>query len=135
MNAAQMMGIVAVAALFITHNAAGHEKIRATNIKLPENGKTASYRGTLHGYDSMNYIFKASAGQMVGIDLKTRSTSTYFNVAQDGKDTALFVGTLSGSNFDMILPDDGIYCVKVYQMRYAARRRASAQYELDFRHK
>jgi len=132
MRVALMSGVV-VAALAVAQLAIGQDKVRETQIALPANGKTSTYKGTIRGYDSAEYVFEAVAGQKLHIDLKTGSTSTYFNVAQDGKDEALFVGTLSGKRFDATLPEDGTYRVKVYQMRNAARRGAKAQYELQLR--
>jgi hypothetical protein len=133
MNPAKMTCLAAVAAMALVHPAIAQDKLEETRIDLPSNGKSSTYKGTIRGYGSADYVFKAPAGHKLRIDLKTRSTSTYFNVAQDGKDEALFVGSLGGASFDAVLPDDGTYRVKVYQMRNAARRGAKAQYELRVR--
>jgi hypothetical protein len=122
-----------VAALAVAPPVIGQDKVGETRIELPANGKTSTYKGTIRGYDGAEYVFKAAAGQKLHIDLKSGSTSTYFNVAQDGKDEALFVGALGGKRFEAELPEDGAYRVKVYQTRNAARRGAKAQYELQFR--
>lgn len=131
MNAAIMIGFVALAA--VMQPAMGQDGTRETAIVLPEHGKTSSYEGKIRGYGGADYVFKAPAGRKLRIDLKTKSTSTYFNLARDGKDEALFVGSVSGNIFEAALPEDGAYRIKVYQMRNAARKGATARYALHIR--
>lgn len=131
MNAAIMVGFVALAAAM--QPAIGQDRAKETAIVLPEHGKTGSYEGTIRGDDSADYVFKAPAGRKLRVELKTRSTSTYFNLARDGKDEALFVGSVGGNIFEAALPEDGAYRIKVYQMRDAARKGATARYVLHVR--
>ena len=133
MRIVKLMPLAAATALFLAGPAAGQDKIRETRIDLPAPGKTSAYKGTIRGYDGAEYVFTAPAGRRLSIDLKTASTSTYFNLAQDGREDALFVGSVGGNSFGAALPVEGNYRIKVYQMRNAARKNAKAQYELRLR--
>ena len=44
---------------------------------------------------------------------------------------ALFVGSVSGERFEASLPSAGEYRIRVYLMRNAARRNATASYQPD----
>jgi len=64
------------------------------------------------------------------VDFKTGNPSAYFNVTAPGADSAMFIGSTSGNRFDDELPADGVYTIRVYLMRNAARRNETAQYTL-----
>jgi hypothetical protein len=108
-------------------------EIKQQPIELPAQGKTASFKGKINGYESVDYIFKAKPRQKLQIDLKTASTSAYFNLLQDGIDEALHIGSVAGSHFGGTLPSAGDYRIRVYLMRSAARKKASANYQVDLR--
>ena len=133
MKTAGLVGIAAVAAMCMAHPALGQDKPGQMQVVLPADGKASSFKGTIRGYDSVDYVFQAQAGRKLRIDLKTQHRSAYFNLLQDGKDEALFVGPLSGNTFDAALPDTATYRVRVYLMRNAARKNAKARYELQLR--
>lgn len=134
MKTASMFCSVAVAAALCTAAPAfGQDPSAPTRIELPAGGKTSSLKGRIHGYDGVDYVFHADAGRKLRIELKTRNASTYFNLLQDGKDEALFVGSLGGSSFDAALPESGAYRIRVYLTRNAARKNAKAEYELVLR--
>jgi hypothetical protein len=40
-------------------------------------------------------------------------------------DVAMFAGAIDGKRFEGVLPDDGLYTVRVFLIRSAARRNAS----------
>lgn len=133
MNAAIMSGVVLVTAAAVAQPALARDQAKETPIALPGDGETASFKGTIRGYGGADYVIKAPAGRMLRIELETASRSTYFNIVQDGKDEALFIGSLGGNVFDTTLPEQGTYRIKVYQMRNAARKGAEARYELRVR--
>ena len=56
-----------------------------------------------------------------------------YNLVQDGKDEALFVGAMKGNKLDIVVPDSATYRIEVYLMRNAARRKEPARYELRVR--
>ncbi len=86
----------------------------------------------MRGNNSVEYRLGARAGQTMTVTFRARNPSANFNVNAPGSDTALFVGSVSGSDFTGTLPADGIYVVQVYLVRAAARRNESADYTIDF---
>ncbi len=94
----------------------------------------AVLQGGVTGYDDITYLVGANAGQHMVIDFGSSNASAAFNVFAPGSsDEAIFIGSVSGSRFDMILPESGTYRVQVYLMRNAARRNESTNYVLDLR--
>jgi heat shock protein HslJ len=65
----------------------------------------------------------------MGVDLTARRSSVYFNVLPPGNGPALANTSISGEpRWTGTLPADGDYIVRVYLMRGAARRNASARF-------
>jgi hypothetical protein len=60
------------------------------------------------------------------------SVANYFNIIEPGRSNeAMFVGSISGNQFEGVLPASGDYKVRVYLMRSAARRDDIANYRLE----
>lgn len=129
---AKMFGVVMVAATLFVVPAHGKETT-STRIDLPAPGKPGTYKGTIRGFDGAEYVFQGTAGQKLRIDMKADNRSTFFNLVQDGKPEAVFVGSAKGNTYDAALPSTGTYRVKVYLMRNAARQNIRAKYELRLR--
>lgn len=91
----------------------------------------ASYSETIAGHDTVEYYLTANAGQVMGVTLNTLNASNYFNVWAPGQDTALFMGSVEGTDFQGVLPSSGRYRVQVFLMRNAARRGESATYTIN----
>lgn len=130
---AKLLCITTLALAVASAEVCAQDDIKRQPIELPAVGKTASFKGKIHGYASVDYIFKATAGQKVRIDFKTANTSAYFNLLRDGSDEALHIGSTSGSRYQGMLPSAGDYRIRVYLMRSAARRNASAMYQVTLR--
>lgn len=129
---AKMMGVITVAAIAFAVPAHGKETT-STRIDLPVSGKSGAYNGTIRGHENAEYVFQGTAGQKLRIDMKADNRSTFFNVVQDGKPEAIFVGSIDGNTYNAALPGTGTYRVKVYLMRNAARQNIRAKYELRLR--
>ncbi len=88
--------------------------------------------GRIQGYQIIDYQLRANAGDELVIDLKTNHLATYFNLLPPGSDdVALFIGSTSGHHYEARLPGAGLYTIRVYMMRSAARRDEVADYALD----
>jgi len=88
--------------------------------------------GQIKGHQIIDYRLRARAGQVMTVAFKPSNPSAYFNVLPPGsQDLALFVGSMGGNHFKSPLPTDGVYTLRVYLMRNAARRHETAQYTLD----
>ena len=121
--------VYAVSSLAVAKDSSRHERI--------EFKKESSQRvaGTIKGYQSIDYAVSAKAGQTLDVQLQTKNTSTYFNVLPPNSETALFVGSTSGGRAKLALTDDGIYTIRTYLMRNAARRNEVAKYHLIVKRK
>lgn len=106
-------------------------EIREVPVHFQKGKSGATLKGQLKGDETVDYTLGAKAGQSMVVTMKASSTSAYFNVLPPGSETALFVGSTSGERFEGTLPVDGVYRIRVYLMRSAARRNASTSYALD----
>lgn len=105
--------------------------IEVRPVHFARGASSATIKGTLKGYRTVDYKLAAKAGQTMSVKLTTRNASNYFNVLPPGsKDEAIFVGSTSGNEWSGSLPADGEYAVRVYLMRSAARRNETASYVL-----
>lgn len=107
-------------------------EIRAEPVRFEKGRNGATLKGTIRGDETVDYRLRATAGQILDVNLQANNRSAYFNVLPPNDDTALFVGSLSGNSFNGALPRDGEYTVRVYLMRNAARRNESARYTVNF---
>lgn len=132
MQIAKIMVAATVAVMAFAVPAHG-SAVASTRIDLPAGGKPAVYKGTIRGHESAEYVFQGAAGQKLRIDMSADNRSTFFNLIQDGKPDAVFVGSVDGNTYSAALPGNGTYRVKVYLMRNAARQNIRAKYELRLR--
>lgn len=104
-------------------------------IRFAAGASEGSVKGHVKGENSARYLIGAKAGQAMRVELKTKNTSTYFNVfapgKTPGKDEALFIGDTDGNIFEGVLPADGDYLIDVYLYRNAARRNETSKFTLD----
>jgi hypothetical protein len=105
--------------------------IQKKMIQFRKGTSNATITGKIKGYQTVDYQLRASAGQSLVAVFKPSNLSAYFNVLPPGSDVALFVGSTSGNRFEEVLPADGLYTIRVYLMRSAARRNETASYTLD----
>lgn len=111
--------------------AAAQDHSRTERVQFARGASSATLHGNLHGYDTVDYVLGARAGQTLNVRLQTSNTSAYFNITKQGADEALFIGSTSGPQFTGSLPSSGDYVVRVYLMRNAARRDEHANYTLN----
>ncbi len=105
--------------------------IQTQEIRFAKGASTASLKGRIKGYESVDYTLRARAGQTLRVSFAPNHSAAYFNVLPPGSEVALFVGSTSGNRFEGVLPADGVYTIRAYLMRSAARRNEAARYTLD----
>ena len=110
--------------------ATGETGIRAETVRFAKGATSAQLRGTIKGDATVDYRIDARAGQTLSVKLKASNASNYFNINPPGSDVAMFIGSTSGSETQVVLPTDGTYVVRVYLMRNAARRNETSSYTL-----
>lgn len=80
-----------------------------------------------------DHLVRGRAGQTLVVALQGSHSQNYFNLTPPGSPWAMFVGSASGHRVERVLPVDGLYQVRVYLMRAAARRQAASRYALTLR--
>lgn len=89
-------------------------------------------KGTVVGQVDVTYVVGGRKGQTLVVDLKTASTSLYFNVLPAGSPEALYASDRgeTGNTASVTLPADGDYQIVVYLFRNAARRGTKAPFTI-----
>jgi hypothetical protein len=103
---------------------------RSETVKFRPGAISATLSGRIKGYDGVNYLFDARAGQVVSILFSPKNRSCYFNVFAPGADTAVHIGSSNGNEFGANLTASGQYRAQVYLMRNAARRGETCKYSM-----
>lgn len=125
--------VTRVLSVFIltTTLASADVNIREQPIQFEKGKSSATVKGKIKGDLIIDYQLRASAGQSMDVTFKPNNLSAYFNILPPGSVEALFVGSMSGNHFESALPADGVYTIRVYLMRNAARRNETAEYSLE----
>ena len=119
-------GLGAASAAF----AAADIRTERVHFRKGENG--AVIEASIKGYETVDYVLGARAGQYMNVSMATRHGATYFNILAPGEnEVAMFVGSSSGNQYEGSLPADGDFKIRVYMMRSAARRNEVAKYRLE----
>ncbi len=122
---------MAVVMLAAGASAFAADAIESRSLQFAKGASSATVKGSLKGYKTIDYKLRAKAGQTMRVTLKTSNLSNYFNVLPPGsKDVGIFVGSTGGDEWSGPLPADGEYAIRVYLMRNAARRNETANYTL-----
>lgn len=88
-------------------------------------------KASIKGYETVDYVLGARAGQYMNVSLATKHGATYFNILAPGEnEVAMFNGSVSQNQYEGTLPASGDYKIRVYMMRSAARRNEVASYTL-----
>ena len=105
---------------------------RTERVQFARGAESAVVEGSITGYQTVDYLLGASAGQAMNVSMATDNPSSYFNILAPGEtEAALFIGSTSGNQFEAVLRESGDYTVRVYLMRNAARRDDVANYRLE----
>jgi len=119
-----------VSMIFLSSLVSAETGIRQETIQFKQGIRHTVVKGRIKGRETVDYLVRVRAGQTMTVVFKSRNSSACFNVLPPGSDEAVFVGSTSGNRFDSVLPTEGLYTIRVYLMRNAARRNESAGYTL-----
>jgi hypothetical protein len=101
-------------------------------VHFTQGSSSAQINGQIKGDHYIDYQLQASAGQTLKAKLQGSNRQNYFNILPPHKqDDAMYVGSSDDNNVEVLLPTDGVYQIRVYLMRAAARRNESSNYRLD----
>jgi len=132
--AALILAALILAALitFATSTAFAGDGIRTERVQFKPGTSSATIKGKIKGYETVDYVLEASKGQQMNVSMATNNGANYFNILAPGEnDVAMFIGSTSGKQFEGTLPKSGDYKIRVYMMRSAARRNEVANYRLE----
>ena len=107
------------------------DEIRTERVQFKKGADGATIKGGIKGYQFVDYLLGARAGQTMHVTLQTNNGANYFNVLPPGSNAAIAIGANLGNEWTGTLPVDGDYTVRVYLMRSAARRNETANYTLS----
>ncbi len=92
---------------------------------------STAIRDRIVGRQYIDYQLRAGAGQRMTVSLKPSNLASYFNLLPpDSSDVAMATGEFIDNRFDGLLPDDGIYTIRVFLYRAAARRNEASDFTL-----
>jgi hypothetical protein len=101
-------------------------------VVIPPGRNKPALKGRIQGGEYVDYRIRVAAGQTLSVTLKGSNPQNYFNVLPPGsEDAAMFIGSSAGNQFERIAPVEGVYVVRTYLMRAAARRNAVSNYALQ----
>jgi hypothetical protein len=108
------------------------DEIRKERVQFKKGATTATIKGHIKGYEMVDYLLGAKAGQTMNVSLATKHGATYFNILAPGEnEVAMFNASVSQNQYEGALPASGDYKIRVYMMRSAARRNEAASYTLS----
>ena len=123
--------IAALLALMVSP-ALARDDIRTEQVHFKPGASSATIKGKIKGYETVDYVLEAGKGQQMNVSMATDNGANYFNILAPGESAvAMFVGSTSGNQFEGTLPKSGAYKIRVYMMRSAARREEVANYRLE----
>ncbi|SDW52649.1 hypothetical protein [Thiocapsa roseopersicina] len=124
--------LMALGVALLVSAAAVADDTRTERVHFKKGATSATVEDTIKGYQSVDYVLGARAGQSMNVSMATDNSANYFNILAPGKnDEAMFIGSTSGNQFEGALPANGDYKIRVYLMRSAARRGEAANYRLE----
>jgi len=109
---------------------ASAQEVRLQTVDLDQVGELRIIEGTITGDEIVNYKLTGEGSQILSVDLMTSNPANYFNILPAGSNEAIFIGSTLGTVADVPLPESGVYVIRVYLMRSAARRNETAIYSL-----
>lgn len=108
------------------------DDIRTERVHFKKGANSAVVEASIKGYETVDYVLGARAGQHMNVSLATKHGATYFNILAPGEnEVAMFNGSVGQNQYEGTLPASGDYRIRVYMMRSAARRNEVAHYRLE----
>lgn len=129
--------VMAASAVLLAVSAAGASAQvaadRVERVEFARGASSATVGGRIRGYQIVDYLVNARAGQQMSVDFSSRGRFTYFLVRGPGSEDNLFNGSTSGNSARLTLEQSGNYRIRVFLMRNAARRGETSSYSLNIR--
>lgn len=127
--------IASLVAVLFSMPVVAAEQLTGVSVHATQKETSKIIKGKITGYETADHTVQVAAGQTLSVNLKTSNTSGYFNITAQGANEAMFVGSTSGNTYEAVIPASGVYTIRVYMMRNAARRDEVAKYTLSIKAK
>jgi hypothetical protein len=124
------MAVIAASVALPCAAAAAQQEARQERLTFTRGASSATVRGRVRGYETVDYAVRAAAGQTLSVRLKPSNPANYFNVLSPGNADAAMYNGQTGEPYSGLLPTDGDYRVRVYLMRNEARRNQASTFTL-----
>ena len=101
-----------LASLFVlaTSPALARDDIRTERVQFKPGASSATIKGKIKGYETVDYVLEASKGQQMNVSMATDNGANYFNILAPGENqVAMFVGSTNGNQYEGTLPKSGDY--------------------------
>ncbi len=123
-----MRKLILLAVVFVSVSAGASAQTKV-NVKFARGAHSVTLRGSVSGYEYVDYLLEASSGQGMSVSISSSSKFPQFVIFDKN------MANLEGSHGDTYwwgrLPSDGTYTVRVLLPRSDARRKGSkANYSL-----
>lgn len=103
-------------------------------IKAPKANNSTSIAGVIKGRQFIDYQIQFEKGQTIEILLTGSNQSNYFNILPPGsKDVAIYNSSINGNKYKGLIDQSGLYTIRVYLMRSAARRNENSKFVLKIK--
>jgi len=105
---------------------------RVVPVHLAPGQTSLVIQGRIRGREHIDHQITAQAGQRLSLRFKGSNLANSFILLPPGSSgQAIASGDLLGNRYDAVLPADGVYTVRVFLMRSAARRHESSRFDLS----
>ena len=82
-------------------SALARDEIRTEQVHFKPGASSATVKGKIKGYETVDYVLEASKGQHMNVSMATKNGATYFNILAPGEnEVAMFIGSTSGNQFE-----------------------------------
>lgn len=106
--------------------------IETQQLRFAKGSSGTTVKGGIAGDASADYILRAHAGQTLKVRIRGGKATPYFNVLPPGSTgEAIFIGSRDGGEATLMLPADGEYTIRVYQMGHARSSGRHTDFMLD----
>jgi hypothetical protein len=122
---------MAVALMLVAGSSLAQNAVRSERVTLDAVTPQRTLADAIAGFERVQYLVSARAGQLLTVDLATSNLSSTFDITAPAAAKPFFLGGDSGNSHSFRVPATGDYVIDVYLLRYAARDYQSAQYTLS----
>jgi hypothetical protein len=130
MVSTQRYGLLLVLLLTgISQPTVAQDAVRSEPVAL-QAGESRLIADTIGGFETVLYQITLRTAQTLSVALASNNLSNSFEIFAPGAAKPLFVSELHGNRHEVRASTAGVYTVKVFLLRLAARDYQYAQYEL-----